>query len=96
MIWKDVILFNIFTPQNKFNIMNNTRRKQIQKCIDQIENIKETLTLLQEEEQEAFENLPEGIQDSDRGSIMEQSADAIDNSLDLLEQSISYAQEAIQ
>ena len=47
--------------------MNNTRRKQIEKLTAQIEEIKETIESLRDEEQDAFDNLPESLQGGERG-----------------------------
>ena len=62
--------------------MNNIRRKQIKKIATSIEELIEQLKFLQEEEQEAFDNLPEGIQMSERGLQMEENIDTIEDSID--------------
>ena len=41
--------------------MNNARRKEIEKITADLEAIKERIEALQEEEQDAFDNLPESI-----------------------------------
>lgn len=51
--------------------MNNTRRKAIAKIAERLEELKTDFELLRDEEQEAFDNLPEGIQESERGEHME-------------------------
>lgn len=51
--------------------MNNTRRKAIMKIAERLEELKTDFELLRDEEQEAFDNLPEGIQESERGEHME-------------------------
>lgn len=51
--------------------MNNTRRKAIAKIVERLEELKTDFELLRDEEQEAFDNLPEGIQESERGEHME-------------------------
>lgn len=58
--------------------MNNTRRKEIRKALEAIEEIYTNLETIAEEERECFENLPEGIQDSERGQLLEAYADAIE------------------
>jgi hypothetical protein len=58
--------------------MNNTRRKELRKILDSLEVIYDTLETISEEERESFENLPEGIQDSERGQLLEAYADAIE------------------
>lgn len=50
--------------------MNKARRKAIEELIDQIGTLKEELDSITEEEQEAFDNLPESIQYSERGDAM--------------------------
>lgn len=58
--------------------MNNNRRKQIKEILERVEKAYNDLEALAEEEREAFENLPEGIQDSERGQTIEGYADAIE------------------
>ena len=47
--------------------MNKQRRKRIQEALEIIEEAKAILEEVQEEEQEAFDNMPEGLQSSERG-----------------------------
>ena len=51
--------------------MNKDRRNRIEKCISQLEDIKTELECIRDEEQEAYDNLPEGIQMSERGDTMQ-------------------------
>lgn len=55
--------------------MNNQRRKQITKLIEELEAIKLTLEEIQGDEQDYLDNMPENLQDSARA---EASQDAID------------------
>jgi hypothetical protein len=73
--------------------MNATRRKTLGQVIDQIEAlkslmeqvkadidlIKETIDTERDDEQEAFDNLPEGLQQAERGQAMEQAVEFLDN-----------------
>ena len=52
--------------------MNKQRRKQIAAAIELIEQAQAILEEVIAEEQEAFDNLPEGIQASERGELMEE------------------------
>lgn len=61
--------------------MNNTRRQQIRAIRDQIEE-------LMQQEQAAKENLPEGLQYSDRALQMAECADCLCEIYDLLENMI--------
>lgn len=51
--------------------MNNKRRKAIEQIAVKLEDLKTEFEFLRDEEQEAFDNLPEGIQASERGEAME-------------------------
>lgn len=66
--------------------MNDNRRKRIQALQDQLEEIHTCLTEIQEEEQGAFDNLPEGFQMSERGEKMEQSASDLEEAANSVEE----------
>lgn len=65
--------------------MNNTRRRQIRKVVEQIKSQIEELQTLQEEEQEYFDNMPENLQYSERGEKAELDADDLQNIIDELD-----------
>jgi hypothetical protein len=56
--------------------MNKSRKSRLSKINADLETLKDSLDTIMNEEEEAFGNLPESIQDSDRGQAMQ---DAIDN-----------------
>ena len=79
--------------------MNANRRKQLDKVAALMAQASELLTTAYElaeeitdEEQDAFDNLPESLQDSDRGDTM---SEAIDN-LESLKDAITTATDAIE
>lgn len=51
--------------------MNKRRRAAIEDIRTRLEGLKEELEFLQEEEQEAFDNLPESLQGGERGQQMD-------------------------
>lgn len=59
--------------------MNNDRRKQLQKIEQSLEEIEGQIQLLSEEEQDSFYNLPEGIQESERGQKIEENAGELED-----------------
>lgn len=61
--------------------MNNDRRKQINDIIDELANLRSKVEDLRNEEQEAFDNLPEGLKSSDRGQVSEQAASRLEDAL---------------
>lgn len=50
--------------------MNKNRRKRIQNICDQIEALREEFDAIIEEEQEAYDNMPEQLQESEKGNTM--------------------------
>ena len=68
--------------------MNNTRRSQITDIMEKLSALQTSIEELLEEEQEAFDNLPEGIQDSERG-------EAIQTAIDNLEEAVSNCEELL-
>ncbi len=59
--------------------MNRERRKKLGEIIDQLEYLREDLDAVASEEREAYDNLPESLQESDRGCAMEEAADELDD-----------------
>lgn len=76
--------------------MNNARRKNLTNIRARIEELKSDLELLLEEEQEAFDNMPESIQYSDRGETMEEGISALEDAVSSLEESMEYIDTAIE
>lgn len=76
--------------------MNKKDRKVISGWIDNLERIKSEIEDMQTEEECKFDNLPEGIQESERG---ERILDAIENlgySVDSIEEAIDSLNEAME
>ncbi|HFL2835938.1 TPA: hypothetical protein ACGWV8_002566 [Pseudomonas aeruginosa] len=55
--------------------MNKARRKQLAEIAEQLQELRDRIEQLQEEEQEGFDNLPEGLQQGERGQVMEQATE---------------------
>lgn len=51
--------------------MNNIRRKEIRRIEEVLQVLLDDIESVKDEEQEAFDNMPEGLQASDRGEAME-------------------------
>lgn len=58
--------------------MNRNRRKRIDNILERIEEIESEIVDIRDEEQEAFDNLPESIQFSERGEAMEDSVSCLE------------------
>ena len=77
--------------------MNNDRRKAIQKVIDELEEMKVTIEdLRDEEQQEAFDNMPESLQDSERGQASQQAYDNLESSINYFEELVGYLESAVE
>ena len=51
--------------------MNKARRKEIARAIELMDEARQILESAMDEEQEAFDNMPESLQCSERGETME-------------------------
>lgn len=69
--------------------MNKDRRKRILAAIDQLETVQCDLDNIKSEEEDAYENLPESIQMSDRGDEMQDAIDTLDNAIGCIEDAVS-------
>jgi poly-gamma-glutamate capsule biosynthesis protein CapA/YwtB (metallophosphatase superfamily) len=65
--------------------MNKQRRKEIAKAIELIQQAREILEGVKDEEQEAFDNLPENLQSSESGEKMEWCISGIEDFLEYLD-----------
>lgn len=74
--------------------MNNNRRKAINAIIDKLESLKDELETIQDEEQEYFDNMPESLQESERGELSEESIENLGIVIDSIADAISAAQDA--
>ncbi len=75
--------------------MNKERRKSIERIVDKLNEIQADLAWVRNDEEEAYDNLPEGIQSSERGDSMEEAIDAMDNADGSLQEAIDYLEELI-
>ena len=51
--------------------MNKTRRNQLKEAIKLLEHAMSVISAMADEEQEAFDNMPENLQDGERGEQMQ-------------------------
>ena len=67
--------------------MNKARRKKLEEAFNLLDSAKEILEAVREEEQEAYENLPESLQNSGKGEDMQ-------NYIEMLEEAANYLDDA--
>lgn len=70
--------------------MNRTRREAIDDLIEQLENIQQQIETLKDEEQTAYDNLPETLQYSERGETMTEAIDNLESAESDVEEAIGY------
>lgn len=76
--------------------MNKERRKAIEEIIDQLGTLKEQLESISEEEQQAFDNLPEPFQDSERGDAMMEAVSDMEYATSSIDDVMSTLQDIIE
>ena len=75
--------------------MNNKRRAEVKRIMQKLKDdvyslldkAREELEIVRDDEQEAYDNLPESLQYSDKGEDMERCIEALDEMMDYLEYS---------
>lgn len=68
--------------------MNKDRRERIAVVLEELSRQVELLTELHDEESDAFENMPEGLQSSERGQQSETARDKLEEAKTLVEQAV--------
>lgn len=66
--------------------MNQVRRNELRKAADMINEARMIVEAMQQEEQEALDNLPEGLQESDRGTVLASNAERLEDVADYLDE----------
>lgn len=76
--------------------MNKKRRKDIEVIKNSLLDIQEELQAVLDEEQEAYDNLPESLQESKKGERMSSSIENFDSAMSSLGEVIEFLDESIQ
>lgn len=74
--------------------MNKARRNAIEQVMDALFELRTQVEQIMDEETEAFENLPDGLQASERGEAMESAIASLDDACESIESAIDSLQEA--
>lgn len=76
--------------------MNKARRSRLDDVISQLNDILDEIYMISDEEKEAYDNLPESLQESERGNAMHECSDLIEDAASTLNdliQDIEYITE---
>lgn len=76
--------------------MNKDKRKRLQSIRDQLLDLQTEIEEIKDEEQEAYDNLPEPLQDGEKGEKMTDAVDSLDSAYSSLEDVLDYLDEAKQ
>jgi hypothetical protein len=76
--------------------MNKQRRAKINAALEQLSVIRSLIEELRDEEQDAFDNMPEGLQSSEKGERAEEAASYLDDAVTGFDDIESALNEAIE
>ena len=75
--------------------MNKDRRARIQALINKLEDIKEDIDFIKDEEQEYYDNMPESIQAGEKGDKAQEAVDNLDYAYSQIDEVIEYLEGAL-
>ena len=75
--------------------MNKARRKAIEKISEQLEELQAELQELRDAEEEAYDNLPESLQEGEKGDAMQEAIDNMESADSSIQDAIDYLGELL-
>ena len=75
--------------------MNKPRRKELERIANEITELKDQLEMLQEEEDEYRDNMPENLQGSERYEKAEAACESLYSAVSSLEEAVDYINESM-
>ena len=76
--------------------MNKARRNRIADVQSQLEELKQEIDSILAEEQEAYDNMPESLQNGERGEAMQEAIDALESAVSSCEELDEYLTNATE
>lgn len=76
--------------------MNNVRRKRVRKCIETLQSVPDMINDLADEEEQAFNCLPEGLQASVHGEKMQEAAENLYEAAEMFDEAINALESALK
>jgi len=76
--------------------MNKQRRKELRKIKDKLIDIQTELENIKEQEEEAYENMPDSLKNTEKGQKMEEGISSLDGAYDIINDAISYIEEVTE
>lgn len=75
--------------------MNKNRRAMLEEVIEKLSEAKTMLEDIKDEEQEAYENMPESLQGSERGEAMSDNIYKMDDAWESIDTAMNNLQEIV-
>lgn len=75
--------------------MKEERLKILETCLGAIQDAHDVLEEVRDEEEQAYDNLPEGLQCSERGDLMQEAMDNLDEVVSSLDEVISNLEDIV-
>ena len=75
--------------------MNKARRRTLNDAISRLQEVEGILEVTKDEEQEAFDNLNESLQDSERGDTMSAAISAMESAITSVQEAIAELENAV-
>lgn len=76
--------------------MNKERRKELNRAHQMVSEANSIVKSVCDDEQDAFDNMPEGLQQGERGEKMEENVQLLDEAVDTLENVFSDLSEMME
>lgn len=75
--------------------MNNKRREFLRQASDMLKEAQAVVERAAEEEQDCYDNLPEALQESDKGDKMSDAIDNLESAVESIESAVECISEAM-
>ena len=76
--------------------MNNRKRNALREAVEFLNKAIIIVENVSDQEQDAIDNMPENLQDSDRYESMEYAVDSLSSATERIEEAVEYVQEAMR
>lgn len=76
--------------------MNKPRRKELAEAVELLRRAMDIIESVSEQEQEAYDNMPEGLQESERGEQMSEYIDTLEEARYEVEEMIDSLDEIVE
>lgn len=75
--------------------MNKARRKELDRAADMLRKAYSIIESCRDDEEDAYDNLPESFQDGERGEEMQEYIDVMDEAMDQIDEAANAIEEII-